>query len=170
MLEEQRKNQMALMLKTVETKAMNMMKQKEQDLILATNRTMALESCLRETELENQTWKTLAKENENRVNNLSHTLNDVKQRFFVVKPDEPDANSFCGSNEEEENNKNKVTTATASSSSTSKLACNRCNSRKSCMLFLPCRHLCSCKHCEPFLVSCPICKSGKEASMEVLWV
>uniref|UniRef100_A0A2P2Q3U0 RING-type domain-containing protein n=1 Tax=Rhizophora mucronata TaxID=61149 RepID=A0A2P2Q3U0_RHIMU len=48
------------------------------------------------------------------------------------------------------------------------MLCKGCNSRNSCVLFIPCRHLCSCKACEPFLDSCPVCQTAREATIEAL--
>uniref|UniRef100_A0A2P2Q6C6 RING-type domain-containing protein n=1 Tax=Rhizophora mucronata TaxID=61149 RepID=A0A2P2Q6C6_RHIMU len=50
------------------------------------------------------------------------------------------------------------------------MVCKCCNARSSCVLFIPCRHLCSCKACDAFLDSCPVCQTAKETSIEALMV
>ncbi|KAI9201282.1 hypothetical protein LWI28_021102 [Acer negundo] len=163
-LQEQRKKQLIVMLKSLESKAVNLMRQKEEDLFQARNKTMELEACLREAEIESETWQRLARENEAMVVDLSNTLQQVRERLVLVSNTAEDAeSSFCGSCDDDHHKQQQQQEMMM-------IACKRCNSRGSCVLFLPCRHLCSCKHCEPFLVSCPVCKSAKEASMEVFWV
>ncbi|CAI9756748.1 unnamed protein product [Fraxinus pennsylvanica] len=45
--------------------------------------------------------------------------------------------------------------------------CRRCGKEESCVLLLPCRHLCLCTVCGSFLHTCPICNSTKTASVHV---
>ncbi|KAJ9186427.1 hypothetical protein P3X46_002000 [Hevea brasiliensis] len=161
-LQEQTRQQLAILLKSVESKAISLMRQKEEDLARATRETMELEACLRKAEMERESWQRVAGENEAMVIDLSNTLEQVRERLFLGSTRSQDTESFschsCEGEQEEDN-------------STKKMACCKvCNSRASCVLFLPCRHLCSCKFCEASLAYCPICESVKEGSMEVLWV
>ncbi|XVE56193.1 hypothetical protein DITRI_Ditri03aG0218000 [Diplodiscus trichospermus] len=159
-LREQRKRQMASLLKSMESKALYLIRRKEEELARATKKTMELEASLRKAEMESESWQRLAKANEAMVMDLSNTLQQVRESLVWVSNTAEDAESlFCGSfdrdHQQEESNE---------------MACKHCNSRSSSVLFLPCRHLCSCKSCEAFLDSCPICKSVKEASRRVFWV
>ncbi|KAL0008959.1 hypothetical protein SO802_010461 [Lithocarpus litseifolius] len=45
--------------------------------------------------------------------------------------------------------------------------CRNCGKQESCVLLLPCRHLCLCTVCGSTLHICPICKSTKNASVHV---
>lgn len=45
--------------------------------------------------------------------------------------------------------------------------CSNCGKDESCVLILPCRHLCLCTVCGSNLHICPICKSFKTASIHV---
>ena len=45
--------------------------------------------------------------------------------------------------------------------------CRNCGKEESCVLILPCRHLCLCTLCGSTLHTCPICKSFKNASVHV---
>ncbi|KAK7324363.1 hypothetical protein VNO77_27896 [Canavalia gladiata] len=45
--------------------------------------------------------------------------------------------------------------------------CRNCGKEESCVLILPCRHLCLCTLCGSALHSCPICKSSKTATVHV---
>ncbi|CAK9165677.1 unnamed protein product [Ilex paraguariensis] len=46
--------------------------------------------------------------------------------------------------------------------------CRKCGKQESCVLILPCRHLCLCTVCGSSLHTCPICKSTKTASLHVI--
>ncbi|KAK8512576.1 hypothetical protein V6N12_075150 [Hibiscus sabdariffa] len=152
-LREQRQQQLGILLQSIETKAEYLMRRKEEELVRATKKRMELEACLRRVEMESQSWQKLAEANESMAMDLS-------KRLFVERNSAEDEGSiFCGScNKEQEEERD------------NKMACKRCNSRSSCVVFLPCRHLCSCKSCEPLLVSCPVCKSVKEGSIKVFGV
>ncbi|KAL2475903.1 putative BOI-related E3 ubiquitin-protein ligase 3 [Abeliophyllum distichum] len=45
--------------------------------------------------------------------------------------------------------------------------CRRCGKEESCVLLLPCRHLCLCTVCGSSLHTCPVCNSTKTASVHV---
>ncbi|XVF63654.1 hypothetical protein PTKIN_Ptkin09bG0104100 [Pterospermum kingtungense] len=157
-LRERRKRQLAILLKSMESKAFNLMRRKEEDLAGALNKTMELEACLRKAEVEKNSWQRLAEANEAMVTDLSNTLQRVRESLVCVSNRAEDAESlYCGSSDREQGE-------------SKKMACKHCNSRSSCFIFLPCRHLCSCKSCEVFLDACPVCKSVKETSMKVFWV
>lgn len=147
---------------------MKLMRQKEQVLAQATKKSMELESGLKKVKLERESWQRVARENEAMVADLSSMLEQVRDKMVIVGNGADDAASFCcGSSEDRSSSGGMIS---SSSSSKKMVACRGCNSRRSCVLFLPCRHLCSCKHCEAFLLSCPVCKSAKQASFEVFWV
>ncbi|KAF9683167.1 hypothetical protein SADUNF_Sadunf05G0184300 [Salix dunnii] len=159
-LQQQRKQQLGIILKSVESRGSFLMRQKEEDLARATKKTMELEVCLRKVELESEQCKRVAREKEAMVVDLSNSLKQIKGRLAMASNEVPDAESFCcGSCDKEQDQE-----------SHNRMVCRGCNSRSSCIIFLPCRHLCSCKSCEPYLGSCPVCKSVKQASMEVFWV
>ncbi|XP_028799558.1 probable BOI-related E3 ubiquitin-protein ligase 2 [Neltuma alba] len=45
--------------------------------------------------------------------------------------------------------------------------CRNCGKEESCVLILPCRHLCLCTVCGSTVHTCPVCKSFKNASVHV---
>ncbi|XP_051136736.1 BOI-related E3 ubiquitin-protein ligase 1 isoform X2 [Andrographis paniculata] len=47
-----------------------------------------------------------------------------------------------------------------------RMSCGGCNRRRCCVVMVPCRHLCSCRECEPQLESCPVCKTVKKAAID----
>ncbi|KAA8546114.1 hypothetical protein F0562_020435 [Nyssa sinensis] len=172
-LQEQRKQQLALLLRKYEANTLILLKEKDEEIAKAVQRRMELEEFLRRVEFENQTWQRVAKENEAMVLSLNNTIEQVKENACFTNGVE-DAESCCdmmnrgdkaertgenrGNENGEENEEQK----------TRKMVCKSCNFRNPCVIFLPCRHLCSCKACECYLDSCPVCGMAKKASIEVL--
>ncbi|GAB4839194.1 hypothetical protein Ancab_028720 [Ancistrocladus abbreviatus] len=176
-IEQQRKQQMAVFLNRLESKAMALVRQKELDLAKVKERTRELEGFLRRAEIEREEWQRAAKEKEAMVMSLNNMLFQVKERLLTAEAEAAAAesvndceysstNNDCnrgggggvsekGKEKEEEIEGRKIG------------CCKCCNSRSSCMVFLPCKHLCSCRFCEPFLEICPVCQSVKEANIEV---
>lgn len=182
-LQEQRKQQLATILRKIEAKATVLLKQKDEELVKARNRAMELEECVRKMEVESQSWQRVAAEKEAMVVSLSNTLEQLReqQQQGCSSYGIDDAESCCDDNDYPCNNKrNRVggndereyeeqKPETGNRSAMMMMVCRFCNSRNSCMLLLPCRHLCSCKACEPFIDACPLCKSPKTASIEALF-
>ncbi|KAL6346652.1 hypothetical protein AAG906_000270 [Vitis piasezkii] len=56
-LQEQRKQQLAALMRKVESKALALLRQKDEEIAKATNRAMELEDFLRKLEMENQAWQ-----------------------------------------------------------------------------------------------------------------
>ncbi|KAE8715271.1 putative zinc finger protein [Hibiscus syriacus] len=158
-LREQRKQQLAILLNRMESKALYLMRRKEDELAGATKKRRELEASLRKVEMESDSWRRLAKANETTLTDLSNTLQQVNESQVRAPNTAQDAESiFSASFDREE------------TSNDNKMVCKHCSTGSSCVVFLPCRHLCSCHSCEPFLRSCPVCKSIKEASINVFWV
>lgn len=157
-----------ILLQRYHSKTTNLMRQKDVDLAIATKKTMELEEYLRGMEMENQKWQRKARENEAKVAELNNTLTQVRERAM-------EAESVCDfysnrGNREENRNRGQETEESEAEQSNKSVDCKLCFSKRCCVVFLPCRHLCSCKPCEGFVGFCPVCKSAKEASMEVYMV
>ncbi|CAA2983922.1 probable BOI-related E3 ubiquitin- ligase 2 [Olea europaea subsp. europaea] len=154
-LQQQRKQQIALFIQKYEPKIQLLLKQKDEEISKAVNRKMELEDFLRKMEIENQRWHGMAKENEAAIRSLNNAIQQIRESACLSANEIGDAESFCNVidhnyGEEEQ------------------MICRSCKIRNSCVIILPCRHLCSCKDCEVFLNSCPICKMVKKASIEAL--
>lgn len=157
-LQEQRKQQVALILRNYESTTHLLLKQKDEEIAKACNRSKELKDFLKRIEMENQTWQRIANENEAIVVSLNNTMEQLRENACFQSMNVGDAESCCDVPSIED----KV------EEETKKMMCKRCNSSKSCMVFLPCRHLCSCKDCDPFLHSCPLCNMVKKATIEAL--
>ncbi|TMW84148.1 hypothetical protein EJD97_025713 [Solanum chilense] len=161
-LQEQRKQQLALILRNYESKTHLLLKQKDEEIVKACNRSKELEDFLKRIEMENQTWQRIANENEAVVVSLNNTIEQLRENACFQSTNVGDAESCCDVQPIED----KV--QSSQQEQTIKMMCKRCNSSKSCMVFLPCRHLSSCKDCETCLHSCPLCNMVKKATIEAL--
>lgn len=176
LLEEQRKQQVEELLKKVELNALYLLKQKDEEIAQATKSTTELKEFVRRLEVENQSWRKVAEEKEATVLSLHNTLEDMKERALYHVATE-DAESCCDDNMmkteamKEETGENRMYRDGAGEVEQIRkrtMDCKCCHSQKSCFMFLPCRHLSSCKTCEPFLQVCPVCSMPKKSSMETL--
>lgn len=163
---------MALLLRKYEEKTVVLLKQKQEEIAKARNRTMELEDFLRKIEIESQTWYRLAKENEAMVENLNNTIEQLKENGCFANEVEDTESCYRGEREEGAGeNRGQGFEADGENQeqiSGKKMVCKSCNSRTSCVVLLPCRHICSCKDCQVSLDSCPVCGMVKKASIEVL--
>ncbi|CAE6158699.1 unnamed protein product [Arabidopsis arenosa] len=163
-LQEQRKQEMEMILRRMESKALVLMNQKEEEMSKALNKNMELEDLLRKMEMENQTWQRMARENEAMVQTLNSTLEQVRERaatcYDAGDAEVEDEGSFCGG----EGDGNSFPAKKKISS----CCCNCGSNGVTRVLFLPCRHLCCCVDCEEGLVLCPICNTPKKNRIEAL--
>ncbi|KAK7351931.1 hypothetical protein VNO77_11716 [Canavalia gladiata] len=175
LLQNQRKQQLEDFLKKVELNALYVLSQKDEQIAQATKKRVELEEFLTRLEAENQSWRRVAQENEAMVLSLHNTLEQMKERAFYGMAME-DAESCCDENigteeEEEETGENRLCYGGGTEEEQigkKTMICKSCNSRCSSFMFLPCRHLCSCKSCEVFLQACPVCRMAKKSSIETL--
>ncbi|KAK6939323.1 hypothetical protein RJ641_028854 [Dillenia turbinata] len=165
-MQEQRKKQLAYLLTRFETAAMNLMRQKDEDLAKATKQTIELEDSLRKAELENEAWQRVAKENEAMVIDLNNNLQQAREKLSLTSTTD-DAESCCDENRVKNRADSQVIVVAEEEELGRRMVCKCCDSQNSCIVFFPCRHLCCCKACEPFLGFCPVCTGVKKASMEV---
>ncbi|XP_026665230.1 E3 ubiquitin-protein ligase BOI-like [Phoenix dactylifera] len=163
-LHQQRKQHMASLLRSLESKSSILLSQKEGELVKARKRIMEVEACLRRAEEERETWQRIARENEAMAVSLNRILEQVREPCLSSTGDSsPDADAAvsCSGHPwavEEPKVENGMG------------LCKVCGSRSSRVLLLPCRHLCACELCEAFLNACPSCGSVKEDSFEVFLV
>lgn len=153
LLHEETRRREIIMIQGYESKMKAIMEAKEQVLNTATNRTIELQNFLQMAEKEAREWEIKAVENEAMVTDLNRRLNQARER------NHEDAESVCngGGDDDDEREREK------------KMACKVCHVRSSCVLLLPCRHLCCCRACEGLLMFCPVCETVKNGSLEVFF-
>ncbi|KAK7401665.1 hypothetical protein VNO78_13315 [Psophocarpus tetragonolobus] len=189
-IDEKRKRQARRIIEAIEVGVMKKLKAKEEEIEKIGKLNWALEERVKSLCMENQIWRDLAQTNEATANALRCNLEQIlAQRGGAMQEDGgavvmDDAESCCGStdeDEEEEGEKEKEvargwrTLAEGCAGAKDKdesngngmRMCKNCGKEESCVLILPCRHLCLCTVCGSTLHICPICKSFKTASVHV---
>ncbi|KAI3515239.1 hypothetical protein L1887_14036 [Cichorium endivia] len=149
-LQAHRKQQLLTILKKYESKSEILLKQKDEEIKRATTRRIELEEFLRITDIERQKWQMAAMETEAMVMNLSNKIEQLRANSKIEVEDE---GSCCHQENDVENK--------------STMICKNCFSEDSCVVMIPCRHLCCCRSCDAFLHSCPVCNMVKKASIQV---
>ncbi|KAD4982126.1 hypothetical protein R6Q59_001718 [Mikania micrantha] len=152
-LQAHRKQQSLTILKNYESKSELLLRQKDEEIKRATKRRIELEEFLSRTDIERQKWQMAATETEALVMNLNNTIQQLMSDQNLKK-DAEDEGSCCHENGE---NMKKMMM----------VVCKSCFNEDSCVVMLPCRHLCACESCDVFLHSCPVCKMVKKASIQV---
>lgn len=139
-------------------------KEAKMDEILNLNR--ALHEKVKSLSNENQMWRDLAQTYEATVTTLRTNIQQVMMHRARGCRGIDDSQSCCSSNnikggdEEEEDNKVNINYDAGN-------WCRKCGKEESCVLLLPCRHLCVCTVCGLGLNICPVCKATKNASLVV---
>ncbi|KAI8557363.1 hypothetical protein RHMOL_Rhmol04G0005100 [Rhododendron molle] len=187
-MEEQRKRNSRRIIAAVEEGITKKLRAKEIEVEKIGKLNWALEERVKSLCVENQIWRELAQTNEATANALRANLEQVlahvnnnDHRCGGTLEDAglmDDAQSCCGSNhgggDEEERTladiggEGKVVKDKGSKNSSSSRMCRQCGKEESCVLLLPCRHLCLCTVCGSSVQACPVCNSVKNASLRVI--
>ncbi|EEF48811.1 probable BOI-related E3 ubiquitin-protein ligase 3 [Ricinus communis] len=188
-LEDKRKRQARRIIEAIEEGMLKRLRAKEEEIEKIGKLNWALEERVKSLCIENQIWRDLAQTNEATANALRTNLEQVlaaqvkEERTRCAGLDEAaaaaemdDAQSCCGSSDEgeEEGEKRRLSERCTLASrahdkdtGSSSRMCRKCRKEESCVLLLPCRHLCLCTVCGSSLNTCPICKATKNASFHV---
>lgn len=158
MQEHGNQQQVTTILKNEELNFSYILAQKNEQIVEMRNINMELEEYSTKLESDNQMWRKITYENECMVLSLNNTLEETKRKSCYYPED---IESCCDMEVLEEE--------TAEIATSFNMICKRCYLNESTFLFLPCRHLCSCKPCEHFLKACPVCLTGKKTSIEILY-
>ncbi|KAI3466920.1 hypothetical protein Pfo_023583 [Paulownia fortunei] len=184
-LEERQKQQAKLLVAAVGEGALKKLKEKEEQIQRMGKLNLVLQERVKSLYVENQLWRDLAQTNEATANSLRTNLEQVlahvggEERVSdgvggraAVGEDEEDVESCCGSTDhgrviEAGDAPDKVGDG---NSYFSDRTCRSCGERESCVLLLPCRHLCLCNVCgsgSNQLQACPVCNSSMKATLHV---
>ncbi|KAK7277410.1 hypothetical protein RIF29_18562 [Crotalaria pallida] len=177
MLHEQTRQQMDVLLRKAELDALNKLNQQDKLIEQAKKESGEWEAFVTRMEAENEMWRRVVQEREAMVLGLNKSLEQLKEGASIfnngVMVMEDGAESQYRGEMEEGMGENKVCNAGEAEAeqqqipSKEMMVCKSCNFRKSCIMFLPCRHLCSCKVCEAHLHDCPICTLPKKNTIEI---
>lgn len=167
-IEEKRKRQARTIMEAIEQGLVKRLRVKEEERNRIGKVNHALEERVKSLSVENQIWRDLAQTNEATANHLRTNLEQVLAQVkdmrgagldnnVEAENEEDDAQSCCGSSS---GGGGEETVKTAK-------MCRNCGEEESCVLLLPCRHLCLCGVCGSSVHTCPICRSPKNASVHV---
>ncbi|XP_076910943.1 E3 ubiquitin-protein ligase BOI-like [Bidens hawaiensis] len=145
-LNEESRNREVMMMQSYESKMRSIMDAKDEVMNAAKMRRNELQNYLLMAEQEVDNWERKAMETEVMVTELHTKVKQAKARRHE------DAESICHNGGEEQR---------------VKMVCKVCHVRSTCMLLLPCRHLCCCRSCEGLVMFCPVCETVKNGSLEV---
>ncbi|CAN6938951.1 unnamed protein product [Brassica oleracea var. botrytis] len=168
-IQEKRKRQARTIVEAIEHGLAKRLRVKDEERERIGKINHALEERVKSLSIENQIWRDLAQSNEATANNLRANLEEVLAQVNdlagaglanVNAECDHDAQSCCGSSSGEETVRRTVVVAKGR-------MCRNCGEEESCVLVLPCRHLCLCGVCGSSVHTCPICRSPKNASVHV---
>ncbi|CAL9241208.1 unnamed protein product [Arabidopsis halleri] len=167
-IEEKRKRQARTIMEAIEQGLAKRLRVKEEERERIGKINHALEERVKSLSVENQIWRDLAQTNEATANhlrtNLDQVLAQVKDiRGAGLENNVNEAESCCGSSCGEDT----VRRTEAQDKAERRRMCRNCGEEESCVLLLPCRHLCLCGVCGSSVHTCPICTSPKNASVHV---
>ncbi|KAL8218424.1 hypothetical protein R6Q57_021797 [Mikania cordata] len=153
-LNEETRRRDAIMMQNYESKMKMIIDAKDEVLNIATIRTTELQNYLSMAEKEAKNWEKKAMETEAMVTELNRKLNQARARRHE------DAESVCNGGGDDDDDEKEIFKM--------KMVCKMCHVRSSCVLLLPCRHLCCCSACEGLLMFCPVCETVKNGSLVVV--
>lgn len=165
-LEVARRRQIRALVSVVERAAAGRLRAAEAALELARCRNAKLSERLRQVSAEGQAWIGVAKSHEAVAAGLRGALDQLLQQSpaaCAVEGDAEDARSCCFEtpNAGDDDAAGMMSKASAS-------ACKACGEGESCVLLMPCRHLCMCLACDAAVDTCPVCAATKNGSLHVL--
>lgn len=191
-LEEKRKRETMMIIEAIENEVMKKMKAKEEEIQKMERMNMILEDKVKTLCMENQIWRELAQNNEATANALRNNLQQILMQQIENNNDNGDGEysgggdfavagaaavaedvESCCSNDEYSGWRRVVMAAqdkdegTSSGGVMNNRLCRNCGEGESCVLIMPCRHLCLCSMCGAMVLTCPICDSVKSATLNV---
>lgn len=175
-VQERRKRQSRMLVNAIHQGIGKKLKEKDEEIQRIGKLNWLLQERVRTLSVENQIWRELAQTNEATANSLRTNLEQVLAHVTEERQcgggggeggaAEEEAESCCGSNGEERGECGGERGNEGEKSE--KRKCRKCGVGESCVLLLPCRHLCICTACgSTTLTTCPVCNSVINASIHV---
>lgn len=180
-LEERQKQQTRLLAAAIGEGVTKKLREKDEQIQRMGKLNLVLQERVKSLYVENQLLRDLAQTSEATANSLRTNLEQV---LLHVSGDEriaagagggaaveEDVESCCGSSDHgrDAEGGNAQDKDDGDGCSTDR-KCKRCGKKESCVLLLPCRHLCLCSVCgsgSHLLQSCPVCNSTMDATLHV---
>ncbi|XP_010417529.1 PREDICTED: probable BOI-related E3 ubiquitin-protein ligase 2 [Camelina sativa] len=165
-IEEKRKRQARMIMEAIEQGLAKRLRVKEEERERIVKVNHALEERVKSLSIENQIWRDLAQTNEATANHLRTNLDQVLAQVNDLRRCAGAGGSDADNNNNEEDDAQSSCCGSTKAAEGRKL-CRNCGEEESCVLLLPCRHLCLCGVCGSSVHTCPICTSPKNASVHV---
>lgn len=167
-LEEARRRHFKGLVWGVEQRAAKRLREKEVELEKARRWNAELEERVRQASVETQMWFIVGKNNEAVAAGLRASLDQALLQNAAVAQ----AKEGYGDTEDDDAQSTYSPRPTADKSNRAaspdrSRRCTSCRRQQASVLLLPCRHLCLCRDCSPKAGTCPVCGSGKNASIHV---
>ncbi|XP_058733579.1 probable BOI-related E3 ubiquitin-protein ligase 3 [Vicia villosa] len=159
MLQHQRELQEGA-IRRMEIYSQQILKTKDEEIAKGAKKYQELENNLKILENEKMKLERMAKENGTIAIYLHNKLEEGKKRVRMLVENN-DAESCCGENQEARAEKR------VKHESNNIMCCLMCKTNSPGVLFLPCRHISSCKACEASLQACLICGVAKKGVIEI---
>ncbi|KAJ8633978.1 hypothetical protein MRB53_027314 [Persea americana] len=174
-LEEVQKRHIRSLLLALEYRALKRLREKETELDSVRRKNAELEEKVKQMSAENQIWCHVARNNEAIVSNLRTSLEQIllqnsgaaKEGYGDSSDPADDTQSCCYEAVEERTTGTAEKALRENREMKSRKSCKSCLENDVSVLLLPCRHLCLCKECETSISCCPVCKSSKNASLQI---
>jgi len=158
MLQHQIRELQVATLKNMEIYSRQIMTKANEEIAKVVKKNREMENLFRSLEIEKSFLKRIVEERGATIIALHNKLEEEKKRARMVVLN--DAESCCGDSEEARAEKRMRRDHNL-------MLCSKCKTQFVGVLFLPCRHLSSCKQCEALLQTCPICGMAKRNVIEI---
>ncbi|XP_076903136.1 putative BOI-related E3 ubiquitin-protein ligase 3 [Bidens hawaiensis] len=171
-IEAKRRRNSRKLISGIDERIIRVLRAKDDEIMKMAKLNFALEERVKSLCIENQIWRELAETNEATANvlrsNLKQVLEQLVNNDFQHRSTTNAAVAFVDDAESccESNNECSFAEQDNSNTNVNRL-CKSCWKAESCVLLLPCRHLCLCTVCASSVHICPICKSSKNISVHV---
>ncbi|KAL0794556.1 hypothetical protein Bca101_065933 [Brassica carinata] len=168
-----KQRQIASFLNSIEQGVSLKLQEKDQEIEIMNKKNRELVERIKQVTTEAQNWHYRAKYNESVANalktNLEQAMSHNKNNKNVIAGADQGKEGFgdselddAASSYIDPNNSNK-------NKGNQRMRCRMCNAKEVSVLLVPCRHLSLCKECDVFTGVCPVCKSLKTSSVQVLF-
>ncbi|KAJ7530929.1 hypothetical protein O6H91_14G025400 [Diphasiastrum complanatum] len=168
-IEEKRQQHLTALLAAVEERMLKRLREKALEVEKVSRKNRELEDRIKQLSVEAHLWQKQAKSNEAMVTALRCNL----QQAVALSREQ--SKEGCGDSEDDDaasSHHDNLADAHARAFKENRelkeqKTCRVCRCNDVSILLLPCRHLCLCKDCETRLDACPVCRSMKNASVQV---
>ncbi|KAH9541397.1 hypothetical protein CY35_14G061900 [Sphagnum magellanicum] len=170
LLEEKRQRHSRELVAAIEQGISRRFQQKDLEIETMKIQNLELAEHVKRLSLAAHHWRAKAETNEAIVTALRSNLQQAEQAVAFSREQSKEG---CGDSEADDaasshnGNDAHARTLQENRELREQRTCRVCRCNDVSMLLLPCRHLCLCKDCETRLDACPLCRSPKQASVQV---